>query len=101
MSEWRNRTKRVFRKASSRAFTENKGRKKKPDEKQFKKEAISYTEQFALDEKEDVAKKQGVTKGVEFYNRFKQVRSQVEKGENEKDIENMIQKWHDKLVKKT
>ena len=101
LSEWRNRTKRVFRKASSRAFAENKIRKKKPDEKQFKKEAISYTEQFALDEKEDVIRKQGAAKGAEFHNRFKQVRSHVEKGENEKDIENIIQKWHDKLVKKT
>jgi hypothetical protein len=97
LSQWRNRIRRVFNKASSRVFAENKERKKKPDEKEFKKEAISYTEQFALDEKEDVIRKQGAAKGAEFYARFKQARSYVEKGDNEEDLQKMLRKWHSKL----
>jgi hypothetical protein len=97
LSQWRNRMRRVFNKASSRAFAENKERKKKPDEKRFKKEAISYTEQFALDEKEDIIRKQGAIKGAEFYNRFKQVRSHVGKGDNEEDLEKIIRKWYTNL----
>lgn len=98
-SQWRNRMRRVFNKASSRAFAENKERKRKPDEIGFKQEAVFYAEQFALDEKTDVVRKQGATKGAEFYNRFKQTRSHVEKGENEEDLQKIVRKWYSKLGK--
>jgi hypothetical protein len=98
-SGWKKRMKRVFQKALSRAYqAENTKRKGKPNKKQFTREVISYTEQFALNEKEDIVKKQGTTKAEEFYNRFKQVKSRVEKGKNEKDIKKIIQKWYDKSV---
>lgn len=98
---WKTRMKKVFRNASSRAFSENKKKKMRPDEEQFEKEVISYAEDIALAEKGDIAMKQGTIKAEEFYNCFKQVKSRLGKGEDGKKIENIILRWYDKLEKET
>lgn len=101
---WKKRMKKVFENASSKAFDENKKKKIKkmrPNEKQFAEEVISFAEEIALAEKEDIVKKQGTTKAEEFYKRFEQAKSHSGKEEDRKRIKRIIKRWYDKLEKET
>ena len=98
-AEWKENIVTVFEKASSRAFADNKGRKKKPDLERFKKEAISFTPQFVSEQGDFIVRHFGDFKRREFLDCFKLVRGHLERGETEEDLEKIIHQWYDKLEK--
>jgi hypothetical protein len=98
-AEWKGNIETIFKKASSRAFAENKGRKKKPDRERFKKEAISHALQFVSEQEDFIVRHFGDFKRREFLDCFKLVRGHLERGENEEDLERIIQQWYDQLDK--
>jgi hypothetical protein len=98
-AEWKGHIETIFKKASSIAFAETKGRKKKPDLERFKKKAISYTPQLVSEQQNLIVRHFGDFKRREFLDCFKLVRSHLEKGENEEDLEKIIQEWYAKIEK--
>lgn len=97
-AEWKGNIEIVLEKASLRALSENKRRKKKPSYEQFKKETISCTPQFVSEQEEYIIGHFGKNRGEEFRICFDLAEARLEKGENEECLEKVIHELDDKLT---
>lgn len=103
-SEWERIIKIIFRKASSEAYMEYKKdieklHKPKPTRPDFKKKTMILASKYASSEEQRITKQHREVEGKEFLHCFKLVEGHLERGENEEDLEKIIQECYDRLNK--